>query len=111
MLNAAEPPWKKPGACLTPTGTLCRTLVYETSGWTNRSWGFHAIERYRQRETEAIGSDGNAMIRVSCQGFKYYVVPSGNYDRTRIIPPARQQTFEIEHTLRRSRKLPGLWRF
>lgn len=123
LLNAVQPPpprnrgrdgppvWRTPGACLTRTGTLCRTLVYETSGWANRSWGFHNIERYNIRETEAVRGDGTAMIRISRQDFRFYFVSAGSYDRTRIVLPTKRQTFEIERTVRAFRQLPGLWRF
>lgn len=111
LLNAGEPAWRTPGACVTPTGTLCRTLVYESSGWANRSWGFQDIDRYSDQITEAVRSDGAAMLRISHHGFKYYVFPSESYDRARIILPAERQTFEVEHSLRELRELGGVWRF
>ena len=111
LMGAAEPPWRTPGACVTPTGTLCRTLEYESSGWANRSWGFHAIERYRDRLTEAVRSDGTAMLLISHRSFRLYVVPSESYDRARIILPAKRETFEVEHSLKEYRKLGGLWWF
>lgn len=111
LLAGAEPPWRTPGACLTPTGTLCRTLVYERSGWSNRSWGVHAVERYRDRLTEAVRGDGSAMLRVSHRSFRFYVVPYESYDRVRIVLPGTQRTFEIEHSLKEFRALGGVWRF
>lgn len=111
LLGAAQPSWRAPGACLTPTGTSCRTLEYESSGWTNRGWGFFAIERYSDRETEAVGSDGATMLRIFHRSFRFFVVPSVSYDRTRIVLPAKLQTFEIEHSLKEYRELGGLWQF
>jgi hypothetical protein len=111
LLRGAEPRWLAPGTCITPTRTLCRTFIYESSGWANRSWGFHAIDRYQDRLTEAVRSDGTAMLRVSHRSFKFLVVPSVSYDRTRVIFPAKHQTFEFEHSLKEVREMGGLWRF
>src|SRR5437762_2304947 len=94
---AAQPSWRLAGACVTPDGTLCRTLVYESSGWVNSGWGFHAVDRYADRTTAAVRSDGAALLRIVHRGFKYHVVPSGNYDRTRIVFPGQQRTIEIEN--------------
>ena len=109
--NAAEPPWKTTGACLTPSGTLCRTLEYDMSGWVNQSWGVHGILRYRVHRVEAAAVDGTAMIRESKQSFRFYLIPAEHYDRARIIIPAKGQTFEIEHTLKEFQDLGGLWSF
>jgi hypothetical protein len=111
QLGAAGPSWKTPGACTTPAGTLCRTLVYERTGWENRGWGFHAIERYREQITEAVRRDGTAVLRISHQGFKYFFVPEENYDRMRVVIPARRETFEVDHTLKEFRDLGGVWDF
>jgi len=45
------------------------------------------------------------------QSFRFYVIPAEKYDRTRIIIPAKRQTFEIEHTLKEFQDLGGLWWF
>ena len=111
LLNAAEPSWRTPGACTTPTGTLCRALAYESSGWANRSWGFQNIDRYSDKITEAVRSDGAAMLRISHQGFRYYAFPSDSYDRARIILPVRHQTFDVEHSLKAYREMGGVWFF
>jgi hypothetical protein len=111
LLNAGEPSWKTQGACVTPTGSLCRTLVYETSGWENRGWGFYAIERYRDRITEAVRSDGAAMLRTSHESFRYFLFPAESYDRTRIVILPKRQTFEIDYSLKEVRNLGGLWQF
>ena len=63
LLSGAELLWKTPGACLTPSGTPCRTLLYESSGWANQGWGFFNVARYRGLETEAVSRDGTAMLR------------------------------------------------
>jgi hypothetical protein len=106
--NATDPPWKTPLACLTPSGTLCRTLEYDASGWVNQSWGIHAVLRYRIHRTEALARDGTALIRESRHSFKFYVIPAEKYDRARVIIPAKRQTFEIEHTLREFQDLGGV---
>src|ERR1700690_1123578 len=85
LLGAAGAPWQTPGACLTPTGTLCRTLQYQASGWVNRSWGVHAIERFKTIETEALRSDGATAVRISRQSFRSYVVRSERDDRARMV--------------------------
>lgn len=105
-LSAAEPSWRTPGSCVTPTGTLCRTLEYDTIGW-----GLFGIERYRLHETEAFGSDGSAMIRVAKQSFRFYFIASQSYDRARIVVPKKRQTFEVERTLKEFQELGGVWRF
>src|ERR1700690_2914755 len=105
LLGGAEPPWRTPGACLTPTGSLCRTLVYEVSG--SRNW----LDHYDDRLTEAVGRDGSAMLRLSHRSFKLYFMPDENYDRVRIVLPATVQTFEIEHSLKEFRELGGIWQF
>src|SRR5207249_1935148 len=81
------------------------------SGWANRSWGFHAIDRYADRTTEAVRSDGAALLRIAHQGFKYHLIPSGSYDRRRLILPLNRQTFEMEHSLKEIRDLDGVWSF
>ena len=108
---AAERPWRTQGACLTPSGTLCRTLEYEANAWANRSWGFHAIERYQLHEKEAFGSDGSAMIRLSRQDFRFYLLAIERYNRTRIVLPTKGQTFEVESTLKQFQQLGGTWTF
>src|SRR5206468_1992359 len=75
-----EKPWSKAGACVTPGGSLCRSLEFETTGWVNQSWGFHGILRYRIHRIEAVARDGTAMIREARQGFKYLMVTVENYD-------------------------------
>ena len=111
ITGATEPPWKTTGACLTPGGTLCRTLEYDTTGWVNQGWGIHDVLRFRIHRIEAIADDGTAMIRESRQSYKYYVMPAEIYDRARIIIPPKRQTVEIEHTLKEFQDLRGLWRF
>jgi hypothetical protein len=111
VTHATEPPWQTAGVCLTPSGTLCRTLQYDTSGWVNQSWGVHAILRYRVHEIEAVARDGTAMMRTSKQSFRFYLLPGENYDRARIVIPAKHQTFEIEHTQREFQDLGGVWSF
>ena len=106
LLIAAEPSWRKPGSCVTPTGTLCRTLEYETTGSD-----LYRIERYQLHETEAFGSDGSAMVRVAKQNFRLYFIASQSYDRARIVVPRKRQTFEVERTLKEFQELGGLWRF
>ena len=110
-MNTAGLAWEAPGACLTPSGAPCRTLVYESSGWVNRSWGIHAVERYRDEYTEAVQRDGTAMLRMSHRSFRFYVFPTGNYDRARIVFPLQRRTVELEHSLRERREMGGVWWF
>jgi hypothetical protein len=51
------------------------------------------------------------MLRVSHRSFKFNLIPSVSYDRTRVIFPAKRQTFEFEHSLKEVREMGGLWRF
>lgn len=111
LVSAAEPRWRTPGACITPAGTLCRTLVYESSGWANRGWGFHAIEWFHERSTTAVRSDGATVLRIAHQGFKYWLIGSEHYDRSRIVLPAQQRTIEIEHSRKEFREMGGVWSF
>ena len=108
---AAQPSWKRPGACMTPQGTLCRTLVYESSGWANSGWGFHNIDRYEDRMIEAVRSDGSALLRITHRRYKHYLIASERYDRTRVVLPANTQTYEIDHSRKEVRDLGGVWRF
>ena len=111
LTAAAQPSWQEAGACVTPQGSLCRTLVYESSGWANRSWGFHAVERYTERITEAAGSSGATLLRIVHRSFNYYFIPSESYDRTRIVIPAQRQTLEVDRGRREVRDLGGVWSF
>ena len=109
VLNAGAQSSITPGGCVTRSGTLCRTVVYEASGWTNRSWFFHAIDRYHERITAAVRSDGRAMHRVAHDEFQSLVHPAIAYDRSRIILPAKNRTLEIEHDTMEVRDLGGVW--
>jgi hypothetical protein len=111
LLSSANPPWKTPGVCLTPSSTLCRTLVYESSGWANQGWGFFRINRYRGLETEAVSQDGTAMLRSTGRDYDWYFSPSSVHDRARIVLPKQLRTVELEHDLKKRRELGGVWRF
>jgi hypothetical protein len=110
-LSLAQLRWRTPGACLAPTGTLCRTVVYEASGWENRGWGLYAFDRYTGRITEAVRSDGAALLRIARRSFKFYVIPVESYDRTRLIFPSQERTVEIERSRNELRDLGGVWSF
>jgi hypothetical protein len=99
-VNAAEPPWKKPGACLTPKGDPCRTLVYvDYGGW---NWNDRSDNRY----TEAVRSDGASMLRLFHKALNADSIPSQYFDRTRLIFPTKHETFEVEHSVKQWRPLP-----
>ena len=110
-LCIAQLSWKTPGVCISPTGTLCRTLVYEESGWANRSWGFHAVDRYTDRITEAVRSDGAALLRIAHRSFKFYLISSESFDRSRVILHLERRTVEIEHSVKEVRDMGGVWSF
>jgi len=111
LVATAQPYWRTSGACITPAGTLCRTLVYERSGLINHSWGIHAIERYRDQVTEAVSSNGTALLREVHRSFKFYFLPFESYDRTRIVIPFETRTLEIDRDRQQVREMGGLWRF
>jgi hypothetical protein len=110
-MGTAQPSWRRAGVCITPAGTLCRTLVYEHIGWKNRSWGFHAIDRYTDRMVEAVRSDGSALLRISHRSFKFYLIPEENYDRARVILPSMGRTVEVERSQKEVHDLGGVWSF
>src|SRR5262249_14528507 len=93
------------------SGTLCRTLVYDRSGWTKWGWGFHAVDRYSERQTEAVARDGSSLLHIARGEFKYQIIPSGGYNRSRVIVPTKRQTFELEHSRKQYRDLGGVWSF
>jgi hypothetical protein len=108
LAPAASPPWNVPGACLTPQGTLCRTIRWEYTGWENRSWGFHAIERQNGSNTLAYRRDGAALERHTSRSFKNYVIPLASWDISKIKLPAQHETIEIDHTARSYDTHPGV---
>jgi hypothetical protein len=61
--------------------------------------------------TEAIRSDGAALLRVVHRSFKYHLIPSESFDRTRVILPSKGQTFEIERSRKEVHDLGGVWSF
>jgi hypothetical protein len=61
--------------------------------------------------TEAVRSDGAALLRVTHRSYKHYFIPSEKYDRTRVVLPAKSQTYEIDHARKEVRDLRGVWRF
>jgi len=71
----------------------------------------HPDGNYQVHRTEAVGSDGPAMIRVARQNLSVYLIPTQRFDRTRIVLPTSGRTFEIAETLKEFRELGGLWRF
>lgn len=85
--------------------------MYEHIGWANRSWGFHVIDRYIERMTEAVRSDGSALLRVSHRSFKFYLIPAENYDRSRVILPSMDRTVEVERSRKEVHDLGGVWSF
>ncbi len=100
LISAAAQPKIVSSACVTPQGTLCRTVRWEGSGWENRSWGFHAIERWRGNTTLAYRRDGAWFERNARQSFRNYVVPAGSWDLAEIKFPAQNKTIRIDHTAR-----------
>ena len=83
--------------CRTPEGTLCRTIRWETTGWENVSWGFHAIARWTGTTTLAYGRDGRSYERYASRSFRNYVIDEGQSDRAMIGPPWPERTVEIDH--------------
>ncbi len=104
-VNAVEPPWRKPGACLTPKGDPCRTLIYIDYG------GWNGNDRSDSRYTEAVRSDGASMLRLFHKALNADSIPSQYFDRARLIFPTKRETFEVEHSVKQWRRLPGLWWF
>jgi hypothetical protein len=61
--------------------------------------------------TEAVRSDGSALLRISHRSFKFYLIPAENYDRSRVILPSAGRTVEVEHSRKEVHDLGGVWRF
>jgi hypothetical protein len=85
--------------------------MYDRSGWTKHGWAFYAVDRYSERITEAVARDGSSLLHIARGEFKYHIIPSGGYNRSRIILPAKRQTFEVEHSRKQYREMGGLWFF
>jgi hypothetical protein len=100
VISPADQPRSASGTCVTPQGTLCRTIRSEGSGWENRSWGFHAVERWHGSTTLSYRRDGAWLERNARQSFKNYVVPAGSWDLAKIKLPGQNETIEIDHTAR-----------
>lgn len=83
--------------CRTPQGTLCRTMVWESSGWANESWGFHAIGRWSGTVTLAYGRDGRTYERRAQRTFRNYVIDAGQWHRAKVYLAGAEHTVEIDH--------------
>ena len=70
LAAAADLPWKTVGACLTPQGTLCRTIKWKSTGWANVSWGFHAIRRWSGSAVLAYTGTGSSVERYTQQTYR-----------------------------------------
>ncbi len=73
--------------------------------------GFHGVDRYVDRITEAVGSGGRTLLRIAHRSFRYHFLPAESYDRTRVFLPAEGRTWEIERTRNEVRDLAGVWTF
>ena len=64
-----------------------------------------------ERTVEAASRNGATLLRITHRGFRYHLVPSDNYDRSRIVLPLTRQTLEIEHTFKQFREMGGVRSF
>lgn len=94
---AVGPSLKTDAVCVTPQGTLCRTIRWEASGWANESWGFHAISRWSGSAVMACRADGAIMERYSQRIYRNYFVLDIKYDRGLIRFPVEMRTTEVDH--------------
>jgi hypothetical protein len=85
------------GACLTPQGTLCRTIRWEEGGWENQGWGFFAVERAHGSTTLSYRRDGAVLERNTGGAFKNYVVPTWSVDLAEIKIPSQNETIKIDY--------------
>jgi hypothetical protein len=107
-LIGADRPAAASDPCLTPQGTLCRTIRWEGSGWENRSWGFHAIERWRGSTTLSYRRDGAWIERNARRTFRNYVVSTARWDVTQIKVPDRKETIELDNASHEFEIRPGV---
>jgi|SRR5579872_4284764 len=98
---AADPPINVANSCLTPQGTLCRTIRWEYTGWENQSWGFHAVKRWTGSQTLSYRRDGSTSERDIQQTFRNYVIPSGGWDIANIRLLGQGETIEIDNAARK----------
>jgi hypothetical protein len=98
VAEAADPPWKTVGACLTPQGTLCRTLKLKSTGWENVSWGFHAVRRWSGSAVLAYSRNGPIMEQHTQQNYRNWIVRDTQWDHVQIKFPLEQRTIEIDHS-------------
>lgn len=96
-ISAAGQSKPAPGACLTPQGTLCRTIRWEASGWENQGWGFFAVERAHGSTTLSYQRDGAVLERNTGGAFKNYVIPTWSVDLAEIVLPSQNETIKIDY--------------
>ena len=104
--NVADLPDSMSAACRTPHGTLCRTIRFESSGWVNGAWGFHAVGRWRGTAVLSYRMDGGILERYSQRNYRNYFFNDGSWDRSQIRFAHEQQTIDIDHFSREYRVRP-----
>src|ERR1035437_6812887 len=97
VAGGVDPPLNVAGACLTPQGTLCRTIRWEDSGWENVSWGFHALRRWSGGAVLAYRRDGAILERYNQRNLRNYFIADGEWDRAQIKFPLERRTIEVDH--------------
>jgi len=108
-LPAIDPSSKADTVCVTPQGTLCRTIRWEQSGWENLSWGFHAIWRWSGSTVMACREDGAIMERYSQRNYRNYLVLDSRWDRQFIKLVPEQRTIEVDHYAREYESRERVW--
>lgn len=93
-------------SCVTPQGTLCRTISWEYSSWENQSWGIHAVARRTGRVTLAFRSDGARFERFTGRSFRNYLIPNEVWDKAKIVLVRENQTIEMDDSRREYQVLP-----
>ena len=96
LAQAANPPWNLPGACMTPQGTVCRTVRWEYATWAAGSW-FLALQRGNGSHTLAYRRDGASLDWATSRFFRNYLTPVENGDVSIITLPVQHQTISIFH--------------
>ena len=87
-------------AYATPQETPCRTLKWESTGWENVSWGFHAVRRWSGTAILAYSRSGSFTERYIQKAYRNWFVLDVQWDRAQIKFPLEQKTIEVDHLAR-----------
>ena len=83
-----------------------RTLRYEIDDWSNKSWGFHDIDRRHIGCEVAVASDGSRMNKCEHAVFHHYLLRYGGGVTRDVYRKSDHSGFEINDFTRTARGGP-----